>query len=120
MASKQSKTLYVDLNAKEGGVISKFLNRNTKNTEYNPKDVELLRKLFSNEKMRILYTLKNKKPKSIYHLAMLLERNFKSVYQDLKLLERFGFIEFYAEKTGKRESLRPILKLDSLKLVLTI
>jgi predicted transcriptional regulator len=120
MVNKKSKTLYVDLNISEEGIFSKFLNRSTKDTEYNPKDIELLRKLFSNEKMRILYTLKKKKPKSIYDLSKILKRDFKSVYQDLKILERFGFIDFYSEKIGKRESLRPILKLDSLTLVLSI
>jgi len=120
MVTKRTSTLFVDLNVEEEGIFSKFLNRSTKDSEYNPKDIELLRKLFSNEKMRILYTLKKKKPKSIYQLATLLKRNFKSVYQDLKLLERFGFIEFYSEKKGKRESLRPVLKIDSLNLVLSI
>lgn len=120
MTTKKTKTLYVDLNATEEGVFSKFLNRKTKNTEYNPEDIELLRKLFSNEKMRILYTLKKKKPKSIYDLSKILKRDFKSVYQDLKILERFGFIDFYSETKGKRDSLMPVLKIDSLTLVLSI
>lgn len=120
MVTKKSKTLYVDLNVSKEGIFSKFLNRSTKDTKYNPKDIELLRKLFSNEKMRILYTIKKKKPKSIYSLATLLKRDFKSVYQDLKILERFGFIDFYSEKKGKRDSLMPVLKIDSLTLVLSI
>ena len=120
MASKKTKTLFIDLNVVGGGIVSRFLKKKTKETEYNPEDIELLRKLFSNEKTRILYTLKTKKPKSIYDLAKILERDFKSVYSDLKFLERFGFIEFYSEKKGKRESLRPVLKINSLKLELTI
>jgi len=120
MATKKTKTLFIDLNVVDSGIVSRFLTKKTKKTEYNPEDIELLRKLFSNEKTRILHTLKTKKPKSIYDLAKILERDFKSVYLDLKFLERFGFIEFYSEKKGKRESLRPVLVIDSLKLELTI
>lgn len=120
MAARKTKTLFIDLNVIDGGIVSRFLTKKTKETEYNPEDIELLRKLFSNEKTRILHTLKIKKPKSIYNLAKILNRDFKSVYLDLKFLERFGFIEFYSEKRGKRESLKPILKIDSLKLELTI
>lgn len=119
MAKKNSKTLYIDLNVKESGIFSRFLNKKT-DKDYNPEDIELLRKLFSNEKTRILYVLKTKKIKSIYDLAKTLKRDFKSVYQDLKILERFGFIEFHSEKKGDRESLKPVLKISSLNLVISI
>lgn len=118
--SKREKTLFIDLNVVEGGIISKFLRKVTKDTEYNPKDVELLRKLFSSEKTRILHTLKKTAPNSIYDLAKILERDFKSVYEDLKFLERFGFIEFHSERKGKRTSHKPVLKIDSLKLEFNI
>ena len=120
MSSKKSKTLYIDLNVVSQGIVSRFLSKKTKSTEYNPEDIELLRKLFSNQKTRILHTLKIKKPKSIYDLAKILDRDFKSVYSDLKFLERFGFIEFHSEKNGNRESLKPVLIIDSLKLELII
>lgn len=120
MATKKSKTLFIDLNVEDEGIFSRFLNKKTKDTEYNPEDIELLRKLFSNEKTRILHTLKVKKPKSIYDLAKILKRDFKSVHSDLKFLERFGFIGFYSEKKGNREALKPVLKIDSLKLELNI
>ena len=120
MTTKKSKTLYMDLNIVEEGIISKFLKKKTIGTEYNPSDIELLRKIFSNEKARILYTIKKKNPKSIYNLAKILKRDFKSVHQDLQILERFGFIEFYSEKKGHRESLKPILKINSLIIELTL
>ena len=120
MASKRYRTMYLDIGAKEGGIVSRFLAKKTKKSDYNPEDIELLRKLFSNQKTRILYTLKKKKPKSIYDLSKLLKRDFKSVYRDLKLLERFGFVEFFSEKKGKREALKPVLKIDSLNLEITI
>jgi len=118
MAKKErTKTRYVDLNVQEGGFVSKFIASRSKP---NFSDVAILRKLLSNEKCRILYTLKHKKPKSIYEIAKLLGRDFKSVYEDLKMLERFGLIEFHLSKVGKRESLAPVLVVDNLKIIVRI
>lgn len=120
MSTKKTKTLLIDLHVEKDGIVSRFLSKKTKESKYNPEDIVLLRKIFSNEKTRILYVLKSKKPKSIYSLAKILKRNFKSVYTDLKILERFGFIEFHSEKKGNRESLKPVLKIDSIVLKLAI
>ena len=73
-----------------------------------------LRQLLNNEKARILHTIKYQKPKSIYDLAKKLGRGFKSVYEDLKLLERFGFIEFIKEKTKNRVRYRPEIVVDKI------
>ncbi|MBI5148245.1 hypothetical protein HZA33_01045 [Candidatus Pacearchaeota archaeon] len=79
-------------------------------------DISMLRQLLSNEKARILYTLQHKKPSSIYELAKLLERDFKSVRMDLELLKQFGFIRFQSESKGKRRMLKPILNITKLDL----
>jgi predicted transcriptional regulator len=82
--------------------------------DYDFEGIGALRKLLSNEKARIMHTIKVKSPSSIYALAKILKRDFKSVNEDLKLLERFGFIDLIAEKSGKRERLKPILVVDSI------
>ena len=79
-------------------------------------DISMLRQLLSNEKARILYTLQHKKPSSIYKLAKLLERDFKSVRSDLELLKQFGFVRFQNESKGKRRMLKPVLNLTRLDL----
>ena len=73
-----------------------------------------LRQLLSNEKARILNVIKTKKPKSIYDLAKKLNRGFKSVNDDLKLLERFGFVELTEEKTKNRIRHKPEVVVDSI------
>jgi len=73
-----------------------------------------LRQLLSNEKARILHAIKTEKPKSIYELAKKLGRGFKSVNDDIKLLERFGFIELSEEKTKNRIRHKPEVVIDSL------
>lgn len=76
----------------------------------------MLRKLLSNEKARLLHIIKVKKPTSIYSLAKLSGRDFKSVNDDIKLLEKFGFIVMINEKTGKRERLKPLLAADIIRI----
>ena len=70
--------------------------------------------MLSNEKAKILYSIRYDKPTSIYHLSKLLKRDFKSVREDLIVLEKFGFIEFKKELKGNRKSLKPVLVIDSL------
>ena len=103
------------------GVFATFFKKFTKDEkEYDFDSLSALRKLLSNEKAKILYTIKTKKPNSMYSLAKILERDFKSVSNDIKLLERFGFIEMIAEKTGKRERLKPILSSDIITINIKI
>ena len=82
--------------------------------DYNFSGISALRQLLNNEKAKILYTIKTQKPNSIYDLAKKLKRNFKAVSDDLKLLEKFGFIEFIEEKTKKRIRHKPILLVETM------
>jgi predicted transcriptional regulator len=89
--------------------------------EYNYSDLALLRKLFSNEKARLLHTIKTKKPTSIYSLAKLLGRDFKSVRDDVILLKKFGFLDLVQEKSKtKRISHRPVLNVSSINVIIRI
>lgn len=114
---KKTKIRYVDINVNKEGFVSKLIGAK-KSHDFS--DIKLLRNLLSNEKARILYALKSENPKSIYALSKLLGRDFKSVREDIKVLERFGFIEFHSEKTGKRESLMPVLIIDELQIIIDI
>jgi len=114
---KRTKIRYVDVNVNRENFVSKLIGEKK---PHDFSDVKLLRNLLTNEKSRILYILKHKSPKSIYALAKLLGRDFKSVREDIKVLERFGFIEFHAERTGKRESLKPVLIIDKLQIIIDI
>lgn len=55
-------------------------------------DVETFRKFFSVKRMELLKVIKHEKPKSIYQLAKLTNREYKNVYDDVELLERLGLI----------------------------
>ncbi|MAE49529.1 ArsR family transcriptional regulator [Candidatus Pacearchaeota archaeon] len=88
--------------------------------DYDFEGLTALRRLLNNEKARMLHVIKVKKPGSIYELAKILKRDFKSVSQDIKLLDRFGFIDMIAEKTGNRERLKPVVVVDSINIHLKI
>ncbi len=82
--------------------------------EYDFAGLLALRQVLSNEKARILHVIKNENPVSIYSLAKKLGRNFKAVNDDMKLLERFGFVEVVEEKTKNRVRHRPAVVVDTI------
>jgi len=82
--------------------------------------IRSLRQVLTKEKARMLDAIKYKKPGSIYELAKILERPFKAVRDDVKLLERFGFIDLLAEKTKKRIRHKPVIVVDTMVIKLII
>lgn len=72
-------------------------------------DVATVRKIFSNEKARLIHTIKIKNPNSIYELAKILQRDFKSVVCDVKLLEGLGIIKLVHSHVNGRQRLRPVI-----------
>ena len=89
------------------GAFALFKKTSTNKKDYDFSGVYALRQLLTKEKARILEVIKNEKPNSLYDLAKKLGRNFKSVYGDVKLLERFGFISIAEEKTKNRIRHKP-------------
>jgi predicted transcriptional regulator len=88
--------------------------------DFDFKGLASLRSLLSNEKARIIHIIKSKNPKSIYEVAKLTNRDFKSVSEDIKLLEEFGLLDLIKETTGKRERLKPVAIIDVLKIELVL
>ncbi len=111
--AERSKTREITI-TDEGGAFNLWKRFTRAEEAYDFESLALLRRILSNERTRLLHVLKTKNPRSIYEAAKLLGRDFKSVNGDVKLLEKFGFIDVIAEKTGKRERLKPILAIDSM------
>lgn len=98
------------------GNFSIFKKSKSPKENYDFSGVSVLRQLLSNEKARILNVIKNQNPNSIYELSKKLGRGFKSVNDDIKLLERFGFIELVEEKTKNRKRYKPVLLIDTISI----
>ncbi len=88
--------------------------------EYDFSGLEDLRHILSNEKARLLYTVKYQNPDSLYKLAKILKRDFKSVLDDIKILEKFGFLELKTIYKGRRRTLKPVMLVDTLKISLSL
>lgn len=91
-----------------------------KSEDYNFDGLLSLRKLLTREKARMLDVIKYKSPGSIYELAKILKRPFKGVMDDIKLLERFGFIDLLEEKTNKRIRHKPVIVVDTMNISIKI
>jgi len=114
--AQKTKTRQITI-VDRGGTFETILRRfSSTDKEYDFEGLTALRKLLSNEKAKILNTIKTKQPNSIYDLAKMLKRDFKAVRSDLQLLSRFGFIDFISEKKGKRERLKPVLAVNSINI----
>ncbi len=118
--AKKTITKQINLVNEGGAFLTFFKKLGGDKKDYNFEDISALRTLFSNEKARLLHVVKSKNPKSIYHLAKTLGRDFKSVSDDVKILEKFGLIDFIAEKTGKRRRLKPVLNAESINIEIKI
>ena len=109
----KTKTREITLKEAKGSFLLLRKSRNSKE-DYDFSGILALRQLLSNEKARMLSVIKEKHPNSIYDLAKKLNRGFKAVNDDVKLLERFGFIELIEEKTKKRIRHKPIIVVDTI------
>ncbi len=102
------------------GALSIFKKAGTSKKDYDFEGVSALRQLLSNEKARMLHVIKTQEPNSIYDLAKKLGRSFKSVSDDIHLLERFGFIELIEEKTKNRIRHKPEIVVDTITIHLKV
>ena len=116
--AKNKKIRSISLSGKEGTFSTIF--QRFKTTKKQESEVTSLRHLLSNEKARLLHICKTKEPSSIYELAKLLGRDFKAVRQDIKLLEKFGFIELISSHKHGRERLRPVVDADEIVITINI
>ena len=109
------KTKTREITIKESrGTFSIFKDSKISKKDYDFSGILALRQLLSNERARIIDVIRTQKPKSIYELAKKLGRGFKTVQEDLKLLERFGVVELIAEKTKKRVRHKPEIIAEEL------
>ena len=118
---KKQRTRTVEVILKQSkGKFSIFKKKGPSKKGFDYSAMLTLRQLLSNEKARILYTIKTKHPRSIYDLAKKLDRGFKAVSDDVKLLERFGFIQLVQRKTKNRIRHVPKIVVDKITIHLNV
>ncbi len=118
--AKKPRTRNITLSIESGAFTGIFKRLRGEKKSYDFSGISMLRQLLSNERARLLKTIKTKEPNSIYQLAKILGRDFKSVRQDVRLLERFGFIELDAKAVGNRDTLKPLLAIDKITITIEL
>lgn len=119
MAEKKLKTQTITVEEKQGtfsAIFSRFKSDKTPEKS----DLTILRSLLSDQKAKLLHVLKTKQPNSLYQLAKLLSRDFKSVRDDVLLLEKAGLVEMIPIHKGKREKHKPLLVVDTLEVKINL
>jgi predicted transcriptional regulator len=81
--------------------------------------LEAMRKVLTEERLKILKTIKKDHPSSIYALAKMLHRDIKNTFDDVQFLARMGLIELKKTKDG-REKTTPTVNYDKILLEIPV
>ncbi len=82
----------------------------------NEDELKHVRKVLTEERLRLISVIKEKNPESIYELARILGRNRSSVMRDLRHLKKLGLVEF--QNLGKRK--KPVVNYEKISIVIPI
>lgn len=82
-------------------------------------NLDVMRRVLTEERLRILKTIKKEHPSSIYQLAKMLGRDIKNTFDDVQYLTQAGFIELKKTKEG-REKATPHVKYDKILLEIPV
>jgi len=118
--ARKTKNIQLSFSPESGTLTTLFRRLSGSKGEYDFESLAHLRNLLSNEKARLLHVIKTRQPPSLYALAKMVDRDFKSVVEDIKTLERFGLVDLVAERSGKRVRHKPIVIVDSLQIEVKI
>lgn len=70
--------------------------------------LEAVAKVLSPARLELLGAILKEQPESIYALAKVVDRDFKNVHSDVKMLAEVGLLDLKA--TGKRDAVKPVAK----------
>jgi predicted transcriptional regulator len=82
-------------------------------------NLEAMRKVLTEERLRILKTIRTNHPSSIYELARVLKRDVKNTFNDVQFLTQIGLIELKKTKEGREKSV-PSVNYDKILLEIPV
>ena len=105
----KAKEIIVELNSPEnvGKEVDKIIKTLKKGKKVEPTEkiviesLDVLRKILTPERIKILHVIKKCNPKSILELSKLLNRDRRNLIKDLNYLEGLGLIEISEKKSKK-------------------
>lgn len=81
--------------------------------------IELMRKILTKERLKIIKTIKKEHPQSIYELAKMIHRDIKNTFNDVQFLAQAGLVELKKTKDG-REKTTPEVDYDRILLEIPV
>jgi len=81
--------------------------------------IDDMRKVLTEERLRILKTIKKEHPQSIYELAKMIHRDIKNTFDDVQFLAQAGLVELKKTKDG-REKTTPLVNYNRILLEIQV
>lgn len=81
--------------------------------------IESMRKILTDNRLKVLKTIKKEHPQSIYELAKILHRDIKNTFDDVQFLANAGLVELKKTKDG-REKTTPIVNYDKILMEIAV
>jgi len=82
-------------------------------------NLEAMRKVLTEERLKMLKTIKQEHPQSIYELAKMLHRDTKNTFDDVRFLAQLGLIDLKKTKEG-RERTTPTVNYEKILLEIPV
>ena len=82
-------------------------------------NINTLKNILTDKRLALLRTIKERKPKSIYELAKMLNRDIKNINTDVSKLSELGFITLTKSKT-ERVRVSPTVDYDKILLEIAV
>jgi predicted transcriptional regulator len=82
-------------------------------------DINAFKKILTEERIKVMRIIREKKPLSVYSLAKILKRDRSTLTTDLSILQNAGLVEM-KEENGVRHMTRPIVDYDRLDVSIEI
>lgn len=82
-------------------------------------NLEAMRRILTENRLRILKVIKKEHPSSVYELAKILKRDFKNTYNDVRILAELGLVDLKKTKEGRERS-TPIVHYEKILLEIQV
>lgn len=82
--------------------------------------IEAARNFITRERLLLMHTIRTRHPGSLYELAKMVDRDFKNVQEDIRILERHGLVRIAKEPRGKRKVKVPQVLFEQIALRIAI
>jgi len=81
--------------------------------------LKTMRKFITDERLKILKTIRRDHPASIYALAKILKRDTKNVSDDVRYLSELGLLRLEKTKDGRSKT-KPIMEYDKILVEISV